>query len=560
MIIREGHEIDASTPLPLAGGVGGGLALSVNDADRGNRAPTPGPSRLREGGSDVASSSDGGLDLPQITIPYAFARKFGVVVDHTDTDSHLTIAMRAGADPKVLLELRRYLARPFDVTFVEQVAFDRLLSNVYAMDGQANALAAVGMGDELDLLAGDMPTAEDLLDTADDAPAIRLINGIIADAARNGVSDIHIEPYESGLVVRMRIDGVLRETLRMPPNVAPVVVSRIKVMARLDIAERRVPQDGRMGLTLGGKLLDVRVSTLPSRAGERVVLRILDKENAGIDLEALGLPPALFALLNEALSEPNGIILVTGPTGSGKTTSLYAALRLLNDGSRNILTVEDPVEYAVDGVGQTQVNPKVGLTFAAGLRAILRQDPDVVMVGEIRDRETAEIAVQASLTGHLVLSTVHTNDAIGAITRMRDMKVESFLLASTLRAVIAQRLVRRLCPTCRKAVPASDTVAPLLGIASDAVVYVAQGCEDCNQTGYKGRIGVFEAVRIDDTIRRLINTDGHESEITAHAFARSPNLAQSARDLVLSGQTTAEEAVRVSRRDTTEVVEDTAVA
>ena len=555
MIIREGHEIDAlPSPLPQAGGAGGGRPTSSIGIVEGEREPTPGPSRLREGGSDVVFSSGGGLDIPQITIPYAFARKFGVVIDHTDTDSHLTIAMRAGADPKVLLELRRYLARPFDVTFVEQIAFDRLLSNVYAMDGQANALAAVGMGDELDLLAGDMPTAEDLLDTADDAPAIRLINGIIADAARNGVSDIHIEPYETGLVVRMRIDGVLRETLRMPPNVAPVVVSRIKVMARLDIAERRVPQDGRMGLTLGGKLLDVRVSTLPSRAGERVVLRILDKENAGIDLEALGLPPALFALLNEALSEPNGIILVTGPTGSGKTTSLYAALRLLNDGSRNILTVEDPVEYAVDGVGQTQVNPKVGLTFAAGLRAILRQDPDVVMVGEIRDRETAEIAVQASLTGHLVLSTVHTNDAIGAITRMRDMKVESFLLASTLRAVIAQRLVRRLCPTCRKAVPASDTVAPLLGIAPEAIVYVAQGCEDCNQTGYKGRIGVFEAVRIDDTIRRLINTDGHESEITAHAFAKSPNLAQSARDLVLSGQTTAEEAVRVSRRDTTEVV------
>jgi general secretion pathway protein E len=545
MIIREGFPADLDTPPAEAGAQWGEPVDSIEPVAQLD----PG---LRRGGNAA--------DLPQITIPYAFARKFGVVVDHTDTDSHLTIAMRAGADAKVLLELRRYLGRPFDVGFVEQIAFDRLLSNVYAMDGQANALAAVGMGDELDLLAGDMPTAEDLLDTADDAPAIRLINGIIADAARNGVSDIHIEPYESGLVVRMRIDGVLRETLRMPPNVAPVVVSRIKVMARLDIAERRVPQDGRMGLTLGGKLLDVRVSTLPSRAGERVVLRILDKENAGIDLEALGLPPALFALLNEALSEPNGIILVTGPTGSGKTTSLYAALRLLNDGSRNILTVEDPVEYAVDGVGQTQVNPKVGLTFAAGLRAILRQDPDVVMVGEIRDRETAEIAVQASLTGHLVLSTVHTNDAIGAITRMRDMKVESFLLASTLRAVIAQRLVRRLCPTCRKAVPASDTVAPLLGIAPDALVYVAQGCEDCNQTGYKGRIGVFEAVRIDDTIRRLINTDGHESEIVAHAFAKSPNLAQSARDLVLSGQTTAEEAVRVSRRDTTEVATDVAAA
>jgi general secretion pathway protein E len=493
--------------------------------------------------------------LPMLAIPYAFARKFGVVVTHTDTDTHLTVALRAGADPKALLEIRRYLARPFDITVVEAPAFDRLLSDNYAMDGQANALAAVGMGDELDSLAEGLPTAEDLLDTADDAPAIRLINGIIADAARNGVSDIHIEPYETGLIVRMRIDGVLRETLRMPPHVAPVVVSRIKVMARLDIAERRVPQDGRMGLTLGGKLLDVRVSTLPSRAGERVVLRILDKDNAGIDLDALGMDAGMYALLRGALAEPNGIILVTGPTGSGKTTSLYGALRLLNDGSRNILTVEDPVEYAVEGVGQTQVNPKVGLTFAAGLRAILRQDPDVVMVGEIRDRETAEIAVQASLTGHLVLSTVHTNDAIGAITRMRDMKVEPFLLASTLRAVIAQRLVRRLCPTCRR--PATDTgVAALLGIEAGATVYEAVGCPDCNHTGFKGRIGVFEAVRVDDSIRRMINDGTEETAIAAHAFARTPNLSQAAQTLVRRGLTTAEEAIRVSRRDATDPVVD----
>ena len=515
--------------------------------------------REREGARPAQPGGKGEGDplapLPQLTIPYAFARKFGVVVQHSDIDTHLTIAMREGADPKALLELRRYLGRPFDVAFVAAPAFDRLLSDNYAMDGQANALAAVGMGNELDSLAGDLPTAEDLLDTADDAPAIRLINGIIADAARNGVSDIHIEPYETGLVVRMRIDGVLRETLRMPPHVAPVVVSRVKVMARLDIAERRVPQDGRMGLTLGGKLLDVRVSTLPSRAGERVVLRILDKENAGIDLPALGLTPQMYALLTQALAEPNGIILVTGPTGSGKTTTLYAALRLLNDGSRNILTVEDPVEYAVDGVGQTQVNPKVGLTFAAGLRAILRQDPDTVMVGEIRDRETAEIAVQASLTGHLVLSTVHTNDAVGAITRMRDMKVEPFLLASTLRAVIAQRLVRRLCPACRRALPAHDTVAPLLGIDPAATVYAAQGCDQCNQSGYKGRIGVFEAVRVDETIRRIINEGGDEQAIADHAFARGPNLAQAARDLVLAGETTPEEAVRVSRRDATDMAD-----
>ncbi len=511
------------TPAPQAGGDGGGHpALPL---------PTP----------------DEALELvAPLTIPYGFARKFGTVVHTADP---LTIALREGADPRALIELRRHIGRPFAITRVEAPAFDRLLSDAYAMDGQATAIAAVGMGDELDMLADGIPTAEDLLDTADDAPAIRLINGIIADAARNGVSDIHIEPYETGLVVRMRIDGVLRETLRMPPHVAPVVVSRIKVMARLDIAERRVPQDGRMALTLGGKLLDVRVSTLPSRAGERVVLRILDKENAGIDLDALGMNPAMYALLREALSEPNGIILVTGPTGSGKTTSLYAALGLLNDGSRNILTVEDPVEYAVEGVGQTQVNAKVGLTFAAGLRAILRQDPDVVMVGEIRDRETAEIAVQASLTGHLVLSTVHTNDAVGAITRMRDMKVEPFLLASTLRAVIAQRLVRRLCPACKRPVKAKTTVAPLLGIENKAIVYEAVGCPQCNGTGYKGRTGVYEAVRVDDTIRRLVNEGGDEQAIAAHAFARQPTLAITARGLVLDGVTTAEEAIRVSRRD-----------
>ena len=478
-----------------------------------------------------------------VALPYAFARRFGVTLDGD------AVALREGADPKALIEVRRVLGRPFDVNVLDPAAFDRLLGYNYAMDGQATALAAVGMGDELDLLADGIPTAEDLLDTADDAPAIRLINGVIADAARNGVSDIHIEPYETGLIVRMRIDGVLRETLRMPPHVAPVVVSRIKVMARLDIAERRVPQDGRMGLTLGGKLLDVRVSTLPSRAGERVVLRILDKDNAGIDLDALGLDGSMHAMLDAAVHEPNGIVLVTGPTGSGKTTTLYAALRLLNDGSRNILTVEDPVEYAVEGVGQTQVNAKVGLTFAAGLRAILRQDPDVVMVGEIRDRETAEIAVQASLTGHLVLSTVHTNDAVGAITRMRDMKVEPFLLASTLRAVIAQRLVRRLCPTCRKPVPAGETVAPLLGISREATVYAPAGCTACNQTGFKGRVGVFEAVRIDETIRRLINEGADEGSIAAHAFARAETLAGAARRLVESGVTTPEEAVRVSRRD-----------
>jgi general secretion pathway protein E len=486
---------------------------------------------------------------PPIDIPYAFALKHGVIiVDANPAATH--IALREGADPRVLIEVRRHLGHGFDVDFVSAARFDELLSDHYAMDSHAAVAGALAVGESsLDILATDLPTADDLLDSADDAPAIRLINGIIADAARQGVSDIHIEPYESALVVRMRIDGVLREVLKMPAHVAPVVVSRIKVMARLDIAERRVPQDGRIGLTLGGKSLDVRVSTLPSRAGERVVLRLLDKATAGIDFDLLGLNGAADTILRGALAEPNGIILVTGPTGSGKTTTLYAALKILNDGSRNILTVEDPVEYAVDGVGQTQVNAKVGLSFAAGLRAILRQDPDVVMVGEIRDRETADIAVQASLTGHLVLSTVHTNDAIGAITRLRDMKVEPFLIASSLRAVIAQRLVRRLCPECREPVQAEGSVASLLGFDPGTIVYRAHGCPACGQTGYKGRIGVFEALKVDETIRRLINDGGDEAIIARHAFLHAPTLGSAARALVRAGETTPEEAIRISRRE-----------
>ncbi len=494
-------------------------------------------------GADAAASEP---SLP-VNIPYPFAKRYGVAL-LGEEDAHLRVAVREGADPRALIEVRRYLARPFHVSFTPPDRFDRILSERYAFDHQA-AAGSLGVGDELASLASDLPTAEDLLDSADDAPAIRLINGIIADAARQGVSDIHIEPYETGLVVRMRIDGVLRETLRMPPHVAPVVVSRIKVMARLDIAERRVPQDGRIGLTLGGKLLDVRVSTLPSRAGERVVLRILDKENAGFDLEMLGMPPAIHRIYRDALAEPNGIVLVTGPTGSGKTTTLYAGLRQLNDGTRNILTVEDPVEYAIDGVGQTQVNAKVGFSFATGLRAILRQDPDVVMVGEIRDRETADIAVQAALTGHLVLSTVHTNDAVGAITRLRDMKVEAFLIASTLRAVLAQRLVRRLCPECRQPVEASDSLGSLLGIKAGTVVYEPKGCPACNGSGYKGRIGLFEAARVDDEVRRLINAGADENAIAAHAFRGNDTLTEAARALVREGVTSPEEAVRVSRHE-----------
>ncbi len=486
-----------------------------------------------------------------LDIPYAFARRHGVLIVPSDGEE-LVVALREEADPVVLVEVRRHLGRAFRVERADRKAFDDHLQSRYGLDQSAAGLAgSIQSNDDLDALASGLPTAEDLLDSADDAPAIRLINGILAEAIRQGVSDIHIEPYESGLIVRMRVDGLLRETLAMPAHVAPVVISRIKVMARLDIAERRVPQDGRISLTLGGKQLDVRVSTLPSRAGERVVMRLLDKEAAGFSLEKLGLAGSVEQVLREALAEPNGIILVTGPTGSGKTTTLYAALQHLNDGSRNILTVEDPVEYAIDGVGQTQVNAKVGMSFANGLRAILRQDPDVVMVGEIRDRETADIAVQASLTGHLVMSTVHTNDAIGAITRLRDMKVEPFLLASTLRAVIAQRLVRRLCPICRAPEPAESGVGALLGFAPDAIVYRPVGCGECNQSGYQGRIGVFEAVRIDPAIRRMISESASEGEIARHAFRTAAPLGGAARAMVLAGVTTPEEAIRVAR-----IVED----
>ncbi|MEW4468267.1 ATPase, T2SS/T4P/T4SS family [Parasphingorhabdus sp. JC815] len=498
------------------------------------------------GDSDTPAVDPQTISSPDI--PYAFARDHGILLVR---DGERAVAlMREGADPQGLLELRRHLTMPFDVEKVSLAAFEKALSDHYAMDGSAAAMAGdMSLNqDALDEIAGDI-SAEDLLDSADDAPTIRLINGIIAEAARQGASDIHIEPYESGLVVRMRVDGLLHEKLRMPPHVASVIVNRVKVMARLDIAERRIPQDGRISLTLGGKLLDVRVSTLPNRANERVVMRILDKESAAISLDLLGMSQSTHRILTDALAEPNGIILVTGPTGSGKTTTLYAGLKQLNDGSRNILTVEDPVEYAIDGIGQTQVNAKVGLTFAAGLRAILRQDPDVVMVGEIRDKETADIAVQASLTGHLVLSTVHTNDAVGAITRMRDMKIEPFLLASTLRAVIAQRLVRKLCPHCRIPVQAEGRLAALLGFDNGTTIYREAGCDHCSQTGFQGRIGVFEAIRIDEIIRKLINDGGDEAAIAAHAFRNKSGLSQAARALVREGITSAEEAIRISRRE-----------
>ena len=471
-------------------------------------------------------------------LAYAFAKRHGVVVLEQAADA-VRVGLREDADAHALLEARRVLGRPLVVVGLPRADFTRRLADAYAdSDGAAQAEALDSDG-SLDSLIEDIPATADLLEDQDDAPVIRLINGLIAEGARLGASDIHIEPYDSLLRVRFRVDGVMRDAAALPSRIAPLLVSRVKVMARLDIAERRIPQDGRISLAMGARGLDVRVSTLPARGGERVVLRLLDKDQGALPLPALGMPPQVLGAYESSLRVPNGIVLVTGPTGSGKTTTLYAGLSRLNDGSRNILTVEDPVEYAIEGIGQTQVNAKVGMTFAAGLRAILRQDPDVVMVGEIRDVETAQIAVQASLTGHLVLSTVHTNDAVGAITRLRDMGVEPFLLASTVRLIVAQRLVRRLCTHCRA--PAADE-----GYGKH---WRAPGCTECRHTGYVGRIGLYEAVVVDEAMRRLIGANADEDALAASAFARGTRLADAARDAVARGETSLEEAIRISRAD-----------
>ncbi|NYZ63910.1 type II secretion system ATPase GspE [Luteimonas deserti] len=482
------------------------------------------------------------------TLSYAFAKRHGVLLLDAGEQAH--VALREGGDPQALLEVRRALGRPLRVDTLQAAAFDRRLSEIYADVGLGGAAGVeeLQLHGTLDSLVEDIPTTADLLERQGDAPIIRLINGVIAEAARLGASDVHIESFESALRVRFRVDGVMREALNLPPRIAPLLVSRVKVMARLDIAERRVPQDGRVSLAMGAKALDVRVSTLPTRGGERVVLRILDKEQGALSLDQLGMSAPTLASLRNALRVPNGVILVTGPTGSGKTTTLYSALTALNDGERNILTVEDPVEYAVDGIGQTQVNTRVGMSFAAGLRAILRQDPDIVMVGEIRDAETAQIAVQASLTGHLVLSTVHTNDAAGAITRLRDVGIEPFLLASSLRLVMAQRLLRRLCPHCR-APRAHDAFVSMLGAGFDGLLYDAVGCARCNHTGYAGRIGIHECIVVDERIRRLIASDAGEDAIADIAFAGGARLSDAARDAVAAGLTTLEEAVRVTRQE-----------
>ncbi len=484
----------------------------------------------------------------QPVLKYSFAREHGFALLELQADKAV-VAARAGANPLMLREVRRVLGVPLDVQEKSAKDFDDHLSSLYASDGLSSALGEDLPVESLDSALESMPKAADLLANDDDAPVIRLINGLIAEAVKTRASDVHMEPFENHLSVRLRVDGVLNEVASLSARLAPYIVSRVKVMARLDIAEKRLPQDGRISLTLGDRVFDVRVSTLPTRHGERVVLRLLDTSQAHLTLADLGMQEDVHQGFRSALTEPNGIILVTGPTGSGKTTTLYAGLSLLNDQSRNIMTVEDPVEYALEGVSQTQVNSKVGMTFASGLRAILRQDPDVVMVGEIRDMETAEMAIQASLTGHLVLSTVHTNSAVAAITRLRDMGVESFLLSSTVKAILAQRLVRKLCSSCKKPVADDAALRAELEISAEApaTFYESVGCPSCNGSGYSGRIGIYEFVRVDEVLRRFIQEGASEQAMEAHAFQTRDTLGASGRKLVASGMTTAQEVLRVSK-------------
>lgn len=487
-------------------------------------------------------SEEGSLQLP-----YMFAKQHGVLLEAAEQG--LVLQHKAQPSLTVLCEVRRVVGKAFSCQPLDDEAFEALMAEAYQRDSSEARQLMEDIGNDMDFytLAEELPENEDLLESEDDAPIIKLINAMLGEAIKEGASDIHIETFEATLVIRFRIDGVLREILRPNRKLAALLVSRIKVMARLDIAEKRVPQDGRISLRVAGRAVDVRVSTMPSSHGERVVLRLLDKNNARLMLANLGLAKEYQEHISELLRKPHGIILVTGPTGSGKSTTLYAGLNEINSKDRNILTVEDPIEYNIEGIGQTQVNTKVDMTFARGLRAILRQDPDVVMIGEIRDLETAQIAVQASLTGHLVLSTLHTNTAIGSVTRLRDMGVEPFLLSSSLLAVLAQRLVRTLCPDCREPHHATAREQKMLGIEIDAQVYRPVGCESCNHTGYRGRTGIHELLLVTDEVREMIHSGGSEQEIEAAVRDHCPSIRQDGLNKVLAGITSLEEVLRVTR-------------
>jgi general secretion pathway protein E len=470
-------------------------------------------------------------------IPYAYA-KAHTILPAAERDGQLLVWVTEATPPVAIMEVRRALARDIAPVLVDGEKFEESLRATYA-DADGEAASVVGeVEGEVDLgrLMQDIPEVEDLLEARDDAPIVRMLNALLTQAVREGASDIHVEPFEGYSVVRYRVDGTLRDIVRPRRALHAALVSRIKIMANLDIAEKRLPQDGRIMLRLGGRPVDVRVSTLPTGHGERAVLRLLDKERGRLEPERLGMAPDTLAALDRLVKQPHGIVLVTGPTGSGKTTTLYGMLSRLDAATTNIMTVEDPIEYDLEGIGQTQVNARIEMTFARALRAILRQDPDVIMIGEIRDLETAQIAVQASLTGHLVLATLHTNDSVSAVTRLIDMGIEPFLLSSSLLGILAQRLLRRLCPECRE--------------PDGKGGWRARGCPACGQVGYSGRTGVYELLEIDEPLRAAIHAGEGELRLRDLARARGfRTLNEDGARWVAAGVTSAEELQRVTRED-----------
>ncbi len=483
-------------------------------------------------------------------IPYSFATDKGVVLSRI-TPTGAEIWLREGTSTETLAEVRRYLEVPIHAVMLDQVKFDQALAEVYSRANESVTQLADDFEQDMDLsrLVQDMPRIEDLLEAEGDAPVIRMINTLLTQALREGASDIHIEIFENRSVVRFRMDGVLRDMIEPHRALHAALVSRIKIMAQLDIAEKRLPQDGRISLKLAGKPVDVRVSTLPTGHGERVVLRLLDKESGRLDLTRLGMSEGTLMEVNTLIAQPHGILLVTGPTGSGKTTTLYAALSNIDSTAMNIMTVEDPIEYDLDGVGQTQINARIEMDFSRALRAILRQDPDVIMIGEIRDLETAQIAVQASLTGHMVLATLHTNDAVSAVTRLMDMGVEPFLLASSLIGVLAQRLVRKLCVKCkREVVPDAQERAFFADQTLPETVCVPVGCSHCDMSGYRGRTGIYELLVLDDAIRHFVHDGTSEQKIRDSATDRGMrNLRSDGMRWVAAGITSLEEILRVTK-------------
>jgi general secretion pathway protein E len=483
-------------------------------------------------------------------LPYHFARAKGVIAARRIADT-AELWVRPGVTAAAISEARRALGIPVRALMLAPELFERRLAQLYTRDARGAAELIDDLSEQVDLkrLAEGLPEVTDLLDAADDAPVIRFINVLLTQALRERASDVHFEVFEGRSVVRFRIDGSLRDVLEPPRALHAALVSRVKVMASLDIAEKRLPQDGRIALRIAGRPVDVRVSTLPTGHGERVVLRLLDKQQGRLELGSLGMSDATRDRVDALVRQAHGIVLVTGPTGSGKTTTLYAALSRLDAGQLNIMTVEDPIEYDLDGIGQTQVNPAIEMTFARALRAILRQDPDVVMIGEIRDLETARIAVQASLTGHLVLATLHTNDAAGAVTRLIDMGIEPFLLASSLLGVLAQRLVRKVCPECRRPdLPSPAQTAAMPARLRGRPAYTAAGCAKCKWTGYSGRTGIYELLVVDEETRRLIHDGAGEGALRERALTRGMTmLRDDGLRWVASGATTIDEVLRVTR-------------